>query len=60
LTWMGDRWLSISRRVRPATARSSRFCSTSGRTSRPARQWVTKDTTAKPTARPRVSAVSAR
>ena len=47
LTWMGDRSPSISRKVRPATARSSRFCSTLGPTSRPALLWVTRDTTAR-------------
>jgi transposase len=40
---------STSRRVRRATARSSRFCSTSGPTSRPALPWATKDTTARAT-----------
>ena len=60
LTWMGDRSRSTSPRVRRATARSSRFCSILGRTSRPARQWVTKDTTATAIARPRASAASAR
>ena len=53
------RWPSTSQRARPATARSSRFCSTSGPTSRPARQWVTKVTTARPTARPPASGASA-
>src|SRR3712207_5463759 len=51
---------STSPRVRPVTARSSRSCLTLDRTSRLARRWVTKDTTARPTARPRVSAASAR
>ena len=48
-----------SQRVRPATARNSRFCLTSGRTSRLARPWVTKDTTARATAwrRGRVASV---
>ena len=60
LTWMGDRWPSTSRKVRPATAHSSRSCLTWGRTSRRARQWAIKDTTARGTARPRASATSAR
>jgi transposase len=60
LTWMGDRWPSTSRKVRPATARSSRFCSILGPTSRPARRWATKDTTARAIAGPLASAVSAR
>src|SRR5215218_4087176 len=60
LTWMGDRSPSTSRKVRPATARSSRSCSTLGLTSRPARLWATKDTTPRPIAWPRASAVSAR
>ncbi len=38
LIWMGDRWRSTSQRGRPVTARSSRFCSTLGPTSRPARR----------------------
>ena len=52
------RWLSTSRRVRRATARSSRSCSTSGPTSRRALGWVTKDMTARPTARPPGNAAS--
>jgi transposase len=60
LTWMDGRWLSTSQKVRRATARSSRFCSTLGPTSRPALRWVTKATTAREIARPRVSAASAR
>jgi transposase len=60
LTWMGDRWRFTSRRVRPATARSSKFCSTSGPTSRPVRSWVTKAMMPKPIARPPASAASAR
>ncbi len=60
LTWMGGRWPSTSQRARPATARSSRFCSTSGPTSRPARPWATKVTTARPTARPPASVASVR
>jgi len=56
----GGRWLSISRRVRPATARSSRSCSTLGRTSRRGLRWVTKDTTERATAWRRGSVASAR
>ena len=58
LTWMGDRSRSTSRRVRPATARSSRFCLILGPTSRPVRRWATRDMTARATARPRASAAS--
>jgi hypothetical protein len=54
------RWLSTSRRVRPATARSSKFCSTSGPTSRPAQRWVTKAMMPRPPAQQRGSAASAR
>src|SRR5215204_5654424 len=50
LTSMASRSLSISPRVRRATVRSSRSCSTWGRISRRALRWVTKDTTARPTA----------
>jgi transposase len=57
---MDGRWLSISRRVRPATARSSRSCSTSGRISRPARRWVTKAMMPRPIAQRPASAASAR
>ena len=60
LIWMGSRSPSTSRRVRPATAHSSKSCSISGLTSRPARPWATRDTTARPTARPRASATSVR
>ncbi len=60
LTSMDSRWLSTSRKVRRATARSSRSCSTLGRTSRPALRWVTKGTTARETAPQRASAVSVR
>jgi transposase len=56
LIWMGSRWRSTSQRVRPATAHSSKSCSISGLTSR----WATRDTTARPTARPRASATSVR
>jgi transposase len=58
--WMGYRWRSTSRKVRQATARSSRSCSTSGRTSRPALRWAIKDTTAKQIARPRGRGASVR
>ena len=57
---MDGRWPSTSRRAKPATARSSRSCSTSGRTSRLARLWGTKDTTARAIARPPASAASVR
>src|SRR5215212_9067238 len=60
LTWMGGRSPSTSQRVRRATARSSRSGSTLGRTSRPARRWVTKDTTARATAWRRGRVASAR
>ena len=60
LTWMGSRSRSISRRVRPATARSSRSCSTSGRTSRPVQRWVTKAMMPRPIAQRPASAASAR
>ena len=60
LIWMGGRSPSTSRKVRPVTARSSRFCLTSGPTSRPARPWGTKAMTPKPIARPRASGASAR
>ena len=60
LIWMGDRSPSISRRVRPATARSLRSCSTLGLTSRRAQRWATKDTPARPTARPPARAASVR
>jgi hypothetical protein len=57
---VGCRWPSISRRVRPATARSSRSCSTSGRTSRPVQRWVTKAMMPRPIAQRPASAASAR
>src|ERR687893_1309399 len=60
LTWMGCRSPFTSRRVRRATARSLRCCSTLGRTSRPVPGWATKATTARPIARQRASAASAR
>src|SRR3712207_5965087 len=57
---MDGRWPCSSRRVKPATARGLRSCSTSGRTSRRARPWGTKDTTARAIARPPASAASVR
>ena len=60
LIWVDCRWLSTSRRVRRATARSSRSCSTSDQTSRRGLRWVTKDTTARPTAWRRGRVASAR
>lgn len=60
LTWMGDRSPSTLRKARRATARSSRFCSTSDPTSRPARLWVTKATTARPIEQPPASGASVR
>ena len=60
LIWMGDRWRSTSQKVRQATARSSRSCSTSGLTTRRRLRWVTKDTTATATARLPASGASAR
>ena len=60
LTWMGGRSPSISRKVRRATARSLRSCSTLGPTSRLGPRWATKDMTPKPIARPPASAASAR
>src|SRR5919112_187258 len=60
LIWRVCRSPSTSRRVRPATARSSRFCSILGPTSRLGLRWATKDTTARAIARPPASAASAR
>src|SRR3982750_266556 len=60
LIWMGAPSLFTSRKVRPATARSSRSCLILGPTSRPARPWGTKAMMPKPIARPRASAASAR
>ena len=57
---MACRWRSTSRKARRATARSSRSCSTLGRTSRPALRWATKDTTARAIARPRGRGASVR
>src|SRR3954449_10081180 len=59
LIWMDAHSRFTSQRVRPAAARNSRFCSILGRTSRLARPWVTKDTTARATAwrRGRVASV---
>ena len=47
--WVDCRWPSTSRRVKRATARSSRSCSTSGRRSRRGLRWGTKGTTARAT-----------
>jgi transposase len=60
LTSMDGRWRSTSRKARQATARSLRSCLTLGPTSRPGLRWATKDTTARPIARPRASAASVR
>jgi len=60
LTWMGDRSPSISRKVRPATAHSSRSCSILGPTSRPAQPWVIRAMMPRPIAQPPASAASAR
>ncbi len=54
------RWPSISPRARRATAHSSRFCSTSGPTSRRVLRWATRATTPSGTARPRVTGGSVR
>ncbi len=54
------RWRSTSRRLRRATARGSRSCSTSGPTSRRGLRWVTKAMMPRPTAQRRVSAVFVR
>ena len=56
----GGRWLSISRRVKPATARSLRSCSILGPISRRGLRWVTKDTTARAIAWRRGRVASAR
>ena len=60
LIWMGDRWRSTSQKVRQATARSSRFCLTSGPTSRPVLWWATKGMTARAIARQRGRGASVR
>src|SRR3982750_2562907 len=60
LIWMDAPSLFTSQKVRPATARNSRACSILGPTSRPARPWVTKDTTVRATAWRRGSGASAR
>ena len=60
LIWMDAHSLFTSQRVRPATARNSRSCSTSDPTSRRGLRWGTKDTTARATAQRRVSAVFVR
>src|SRR5215204_313405 len=57
---MDGRWLSISRKVRRATARSSKFCSISGPTSRRGLRSVTRDMTASATAWRRGRVASAR
>src|SRR5918994_2052493 len=49
-----------SRKAKRVTVRSSRSCSILGRTSRPVPEWATKATTARPIARQRASAASAR
>ena len=60
LIWTGDRSRSTSQKVRRATARNSRFCSTLGPTSRRGLRWATKATTARAIAWPPASAASAR
>ena len=60
LIWMGGRWRSTSRKVRPATARNSRSCSILGPTSRPAQPWVIRAMMPRPIAQPPASAASAR
>ena len=60
LTGMGDRSRSTSRKVRPATAHNSRFCSTLGPTSRRALRSAIRDTTARAIAQPRASVASVR
>jgi transposase len=52
--------LFTSQKVRPATARSSRFCSILGPTSRPAQPWVIRAMMPRPIAQPPASAASAR
>src|ERR671912_147649 len=58
--WMGCRSPFTSRKAKRVTVRSSRSCSILGRTSRPVPGWATKATTARPIARQRASAASAR
>src|SRR4051794_35533512 len=60
LNWMDAHSRFTSQRVRPATARNSRSCSTSDPTSRLARPWVIKAMMPKPIAQPPASAASAR
>src|SRR3954467_9766177 len=60
LIWMGAPSRFTSRKVRPATARSSRSCLILGPTSRRARRWVIRAMMPKPIARPPASAASAR
>jgi transposase len=58
--WMGCRSPFTSPKARRATVLSSRSCSILGRTSHPVPGWATKATTARPIARQRASAASAR
>ena len=58
--WMACRSPFTSPKARRATVLSSRSCSILGRTSRPVPGWATKATTARPIARQRASAASAR
>ena len=58
--WMACRSPFTSRKAKRVTVRSSRSCSILGRTSRPVPEWATKATTARPIARQRASAASAR
>jgi len=60
LIWMDAPSRFISRKVRPATARNLRSCSTSGPTSRPAQPWVIRAMMPRPIAQPPASAASAR
>ena len=60
LIWVDCRWPSTSRRVKRATARSSRSCLILGPTSRPALPSAIKDTTARAIAWRRGSVASAR
>ena len=60
LIWVDGRWPSTSRRVKRATARSSRSCSTSGRRLRRGLLWGTKGTTARAIAWRRGRVASAR
>src|SRR3954466_15681475 len=60
LTWMDAPSRFTSRKVRPATARSSRSCLILGPTSRLARPWVIRAMMPKPIAQPPARAASAR